>query len=575
MDNHSIIQGTPEWHEYRAKHFNASDAPAMMGVSPYKSRTELLRERFTGLAPEVNSVTQSMFDRGHHFESLARPLAEKIIGDDLYPVTGSLGELSASFDGLTICEDVAFEHKTLNDEIREANSADDLGLHYRIQMEQQLLVSGAAKCLFMATKWDNEDQLIEEKHFWYESDAELREKIIAGWKQFAIDLAEYQHVEIIQPALAAPQMSLPSVSIQVNGSIALVDNLDLFGKKLAAFVESINKAPETDQDFADLEATVKTLKSAEEALDAAESSVLAQIESFDAMRRMKAMYHAIARDNRLLVEKLVKSEKENRRAKILSSGQETFAAHIKSLNDRLGKAYMPVIASDFAGTVKGLKSLDSMKGKIADELARCKIAANETADRISANLVTLTELASEYKFLFSDTSSIVLKANDDLIALVKTRISEHQEADAKRLEAERARIQVEEEAKAAAKVKAEQEAAHAIALEAERQATIASIPKTEEVTQEPITVNSVARLSQVEAFPLPVARPATESTPPTLTLGQITTRLGFGVTADFLKSLGFEATTVRAAKLYHDTDFSFICAAIVKHIESVQSQVAA
>jgi lysyl-tRNA synthetase class I len=41
------------------------------------------------------------------------------------------------------------------------------------------------------------------------------------------------------------------------------------------------------------------------------------------------------------------------------------------------------------------------------------------------------------------------------------------------------------------------------------------------------------------------------------------------VTSAFLATLGFEATTVRAAKMYHAEEFPAICRAIIEHIESV------
>ena len=154
MQEHKIIQGTPEWHEFRSRHLNASDAPAMMGESPYKTRDELLREKATGVAADVSEETQRRFDDGHRFEALARPLAEKIIGEELYPVVGSNGKFAASFDGMTMLGDVIFEHKTLNAALAVISPGEQLPLHYRIQMEHQLMVSGAEKCFFMATKWD-------------------------------------------------------------------------------------------------------------------------------------------------------------------------------------------------------------------------------------------------------------------------------------------------------------------------------------------------------------------------------------------------------------------------------------
>ena len=76
MKIHSLIQGTPEWRAHRTNHFNASDAPAMMGCSPYETRTQLLHRLKTGVGPEVDAATQRRFEDGHRFEALARPLAE-------------------------------------------------------------------------------------------------------------------------------------------------------------------------------------------------------------------------------------------------------------------------------------------------------------------------------------------------------------------------------------------------------------------------------------------------------------------------------------------------------------------
>ena len=357
MELHQLTQGTPQWHAHRLTHFNASDAPAMMGCSAYKTRSQLLHEMHTGIIPEVDAATQRRFDDGHRFEALARPLAEEIIGDDLYPVVGSLQKLSASFDGLTMDRATDFEHKSLNAELRDMMHADvrghELGLQYRVQMEQQLLVSGAKQCLFMATKWQG-DELVEERHCWYYPDMALRQQIIDGWLQFEKDLAAYVPPVAEVKAVAAPQFGLPAVSIQVNGSISLIDNLQVFGTALTSYIDHINRNPETDQDFADLEATVKTLKNAEDALDAAESGALAQTESIDTMRRTVAMYRDTARTNRLLIDKLVKSEKEARRSAIVVEAAKALATHIRALNDRLGDSFLSLVAGDFPGVVKGL-----------------------------------------------------------------------------------------------------------------------------------------------------------------------------------------------------------------------------
>lgn len=445
MKTVNLIQGSAEWHSHRAKHFNASDAPAMMGCSPYKTRNQLLREVKTGLTSEVDAATQRRFDDGHHYEALARPCAERLIGDDLYPVTGTEGIYSASFDGITLSERVIFEHKSLNDDLRACKYQDDLPMLYRVQIEHQFMVSGAEECIFMASKWDDNDDMIEEVHFVCRPDLDLRSKIIAAWKQFAEDLKNYQHVEIIPAAVAAPQSQLPAVSVQVIGSIEVRDNLTAFGDALCAYVERINRQPETDQDFADLEATVKTLEKAEAALDAAENGALAQAESIDKMRKLVAESRDLARSTRLTIEKLVDAEKKNRREKIVTEARESLRKFIAELNARV--KFMPEIQADFGGAIKGKKTLASIKNSVDTELARAKTEASMIADMIDANLKVYGELASGYEASFADLGKIVNQQPEACRAIIEQRIAQQKAQEEARRAAEAERIRAEERAK--------------------------------------------------------------------------------------------------------------------------------
>ena len=47
----TLQQGSAAWHAHRATALNGSDAPAMLGISPYKTRAALVQERATGIAP--------------------------------------------------------------------------------------------------------------------------------------------------------------------------------------------------------------------------------------------------------------------------------------------------------------------------------------------------------------------------------------------------------------------------------------------------------------------------------------------------------------------------------------------
>jgi hypothetical protein len=260
-------------------------------------------------------------------------------------------------------------------------------------------------------------------------------------------------------------IELPDVSIKVEGSIALIDNLGAFGDALTKYVAGLNKSPVTDEDFGALDAAVKTLKKAEQALGDAETMALSQTASIDTMRKTVAQYKELARTNRLLAEKLVTTEKETRRRAIVDGAVAELAKHVDGLNASIGKPYMPSISGGFAEAVKGLKTIASITSAAKAELDRCKLQANAVADNIRANMGTLRELAKNHVFLFADTAQIVHKLPDDLTSLVKARIADHEKVEAERLEKERARIREEERARAEAaeraRVQAEQAAERA------------------------------------------------------------------------------------------------------------------
>lgn len=539
MKIHDLVQGSPEWLAYRASHFNASDAPAMMGCSPYKTRAQLLRELHTGVVPEVDTATHMRFANGHRAEALARPLAEELLGAELYPVVGSEGRLSASFDGLTLDELICFEHKAWNNDLRAAfasmrdTESDDAGrelpIHHRIQMEQQLLVSGAERVLFMASAWDAEGGLIEEHHCWYLPDPELRRQIIDGWAQFERDLAAYE----LPPSDAEPAPvgkapeTLPALRIEVTGAVT-ASNLAEFKATALAAIRSVNRTLRTDQDFADADKAVKWCSEVESRLKAAKEHALSQTADIDALFRALDEIGAEARAVRLDLDKLVTRRKTEVKEEAVAKARAALDAHIATLNAEIAPMRVPQPVVDWAGAIKGLKSLASMQDKLDAALAAAKIAADATARGIRANVATFHQQAAGLEFLFADLGQIVHKAADDFLALVQARIATHKAAEAART--------------------AQQQAA-------------APAPA-------PMTAAPAAPAWARPAAPPPAPR---ADEPATLKLGTICDRLGFTMTAAFVgDTLGVKpAKAEGAAKLYREIDFGRICAALQQHIERV------
>jgi len=442
-----VKQGSPKWIALRAKHDTASEAPSVMGASKRTGRNELLRVRATGDEKEISVwVQENLFDKGHEIEALARPFAEGFIGEDLYPVVAldDEGNLLASYDGLTMMEDICWECKLWNEAKADDVKNGKVPEEDYWQVVQQLAIMGGGKCLYTVSDGTEEKTI----HVWLEYNAEPVSMLKASWAQFNEDLINYQHVEPEQVVVAEPVLNLPSVNVKVSGAIDIVDNFTLFEKALTNFLDNeIIREPQTDQDFANLDLQIKSLKKAETSLNAAEEQMLSQVESIDKIKRTKDMLLKLTRDNRLMAEKLLTAEKQKRRNEILQGGIDALASHVAALNTRIGKDYMPDITADFVGEMKGKRTITSLKEAADTTLAKAKIESNEIADRIQINLNTLKELADGYQTLFPDTSQIVLKQNDDLTALVKTRISDHKEAEAEKERlAEEKRIEEEKEA---------------------------------------------------------------------------------------------------------------------------------
>lgn len=462
MKTHELIQGSPEWHAFRATHFPASEAPAMMGESKYKTRSQLLHEKHTGLPPDVDAATQRRFDDGHRFEALARPLAEAIIGEPLSPVTGSNGRYSASFDGITFMEDVCFEHKSLNEELRAVTCADDLALHYRIQMEQQLLVSGAEKCLFMATAWNSNDELQEQVFHWYSADYPLREKIISGWAQFEKDLAAYVPREIEVKPEAEAIMQLPSVDIRVKGELSIC-NLAEVTPKFDAFLSSAKTDLKTDEDFVNGEATAKFSRAAAKTLKLKAKETIDQISTVSEAVRTLELYAEKFDALGLKLEKAVKEQKEAIKTKAVTDAMQAFKQHCIQLDDELRGLGLTFPMSstgktEFAEAVKGKRTLESMHDSIGTALSQLKIDADMLAKDMRTKARWFKENnGSRFMFLFADFQQIISKDMDDFKLLVESRIEKHKKDEADKLEADRQRIQAEEQAKAEAKVRVEQE----------------------------------------------------------------------------------------------------------------------
>ncbi|MRW82946.1 endonuclease [Pseudoduganella sp. FT26W] len=613
-----LLQGSDEWHAFRFNHHGASEAAAAMGLSKHTTRSELVRMKATGLAKEFSDwVQENILDKGHEVEAMARPLAERIIGEDLYPVTLSLGTMGASCDGLTMDESIGWEHKQWNAELAGSLRAGVLPEEHAPQVYQQLLVSGAEKWLFMTSDGTEQNMV----YLWVHPDANWFSRVVASWEQIDVDVTNYTQVDHALKPEAAPAAALPALLVQTEGKV-VSSNLMVYQKAADKFLSTIKTDLQDDQDFADAEYNVKFCGEAEQKLELAKAAALAQTSTIDEVLRTVDHIKAQFRAKRLELEKLVKTRKEQIKETILNEGKRDYADHVATLEKEIVPLRLSLPQPDFAGAMKSLRTLASLHNAVNTTLANAKVAANQQAADYRTKQAWCKEHAAGYGHLFMDMAQIIGKAMDDFQLVVTTRIDKHKADEKAKEDALRAQIAAQEQAKAEAaaaeKLAAERKAdadrqateqARVAAetkrqLEAQAAQTAAQRQAEEQRAQQPAQTGrpttAAAAIAQATALaeqarltdladaqvaaiqPAPAGdlfdQPATVPiTPPTLRLGQINERIApLTITVDGLRALGFEpAATDRASKLYHEADFPRMCAAMVRHISAAQAKSAA
>lgn len=138
----NIKQNTAEWHEFRQNHIGASDAPVIMGVSPYRTIKQVWKEKVFGVKQKENAPMRY----GKNKEEKAREEFEKITGLLIFPkvvVHEEFEWMSASLDGLDVEEKCIVEIKCPGPNDHHcANVSKMVPEKYIPQIQHQLCVTG-------------------------------------------------------------------------------------------------------------------------------------------------------------------------------------------------------------------------------------------------------------------------------------------------------------------------------------------------------------------------------------------------------------------------------------------------
>jgi putative phage-type endonuclease len=161
-----IQQQTTEWLKFRSTRIGASEAPIIMGDSPWSTPRQLWEQK-AGLRPpsESNFAT----NRGNRFEPVARSLYELETGLELPAkvlVHPRYNFIMASLDGCNDTNTIICEIKIAGAEVLEQAKKGIVHQKYFAQVQHQLEVTGAKEnhffvCYAQRNKITGEDKIVD------------------------------------------------------------------------------------------------------------------------------------------------------------------------------------------------------------------------------------------------------------------------------------------------------------------------------------------------------------------------------------------------------------------------------
>lgn len=191
-----LVQGSKEWLAFRKKRIGSSDAPIIMGVSPWSTPYQLWRDK-TGRVErdrdpnkEKKPLGNWALERGNRWEPMARSMYELRNDLPMKPVVlihPKFAHIIASLDGFNEEARRILEIKIPGKETFEAAKRGIVHEKYIYQLEHQLEVTGAEQNDFFCAKVDlvdGRERITDTALVEYKSNPKLRETLLAKEQEF-------------------------------------------------------------------------------------------------------------------------------------------------------------------------------------------------------------------------------------------------------------------------------------------------------------------------------------------------------------------------------------------------------
>ena len=147
-----LIQGSPDWHEYRSNHIMATDAATILGINPWKT-AQILWEEKLGFSPPT--PLNDAMKRGQELEPVARQLYIDDSGVHFEPCVYQCDEypwMAASLDGIDDYDSIILEIKCPGADTHNFAINGDIKPYYHCQMQHQMMVTRTKLAIYVSLR---------------------------------------------------------------------------------------------------------------------------------------------------------------------------------------------------------------------------------------------------------------------------------------------------------------------------------------------------------------------------------------------------------------------------------------
>ena len=145
-----IQQSTQAWHLWRHSGIGSSDIATIMGESPYSTPLQLYEQKILPEPPE--NKPNYIQEKGHAMEPIARAHFELLRGKSYPPALLQMAAfpwMKSSLDGRSEDKIELAEFKYTGKQIHLDAFGGKIPRHHMLQVQGQLLVSGAERCYYV------------------------------------------------------------------------------------------------------------------------------------------------------------------------------------------------------------------------------------------------------------------------------------------------------------------------------------------------------------------------------------------------------------------------------------------